>query len=66
MTPALLKRDPTDVGLSAPTEERHECTDGWLGDDDSRPCPVCRPHLSRQPITGGLGYAWHATARGRR
>lgn len=49
----------TDRGLSVLPEIRpvttparlansHECRDGWLGTEDQpRPCPYCRPHLTR-------------------
>lgn len=36
-------------------DDRHECFDGWLGEDDEgrpRPCLTCRPGLARHGRIG--------------
>ncbi|WNB84527.1 hypothetical protein [Cellulomonas sp. ATA003] len=48
MTPA--DRDPTDLGLApAPAPAEHACHRGWIGGEDHpKPCPTCKPHLTRR------------------
>jgi len=54
--------DPTDRGVTPRDRLDHDmtCVDGWLdGPDRPRPCPRCRPHLTRSTNRAGM-TAWRA------
>lgn len=55
--------DPTDRGLSPPPEP-HICADGWAltsTDEHPRPCPVCKPHLTRTERDGLTAWRLRTT-----
>ncbi|WP_053203805.1 hypothetical protein [Jiangella muralis] len=50
-----MRRGP-DGDLVPEPSERHDCLDGWAGEDHTGrpiPCPICRPHVQRRQLPGG-------------
>ncbi|SDT69553.1 hypothetical protein [Jiangella sp. DSM 45060] len=53
--PDGMHREPNGELVPEPSD-RHDCRDGWDGEDWSGrpiPCPICRPHVQRRQLPGG-------------
>ena len=66
-TPAIPDDDPTDRGVTPRDALTHSCDDGWVEtalEDRPRPCPRCKPHLTRTERHGFT--AWRPAPADRR